>query len=97
MPAVQELYESELKDQGIAVIGIAQFRTTEKDTMGFVDENNLSFPNIYDEQAQIAARYGVDGVPAYVFIDTDGYIASTSAGAQGVEILRSTLTDLNGS
>ena len=97
MPAVQELYETELKEQSIGVIGIAQFRTSEEDTVNFIEQNGLTFPNLYDERAEIAARYGVDGVPAYVFIDTDGNVATTSAGAQGVDVLRSKLRDLGGS
>ena len=94
MPAVEEFYRDELKEAGTKVIGITQFRTTEEEALKFVEENELSFPTIYDGRAEVAARYGVDGVPTYVFIDRDGNVAAASSGARGIPALREILNNI---
>lgn len=94
MPAVADLYRDKLDAAGIDVVGISQFRTTEAETIAFVERNNMTFPNIYDAEALLARVYGVDGVPAYVFLDKEGRIAHVSAGARGVALIESVLDDL---
>lgn len=94
MPAVAELYRAKLEAAGINVVGISQFRTTEAETIAFVERNELTFPNLYDADALLAQVYGVDGVPAYVFLDKAGRIARISTGARGVALIESVLDDL---
>lgn len=94
MPAVAKIYRESLSASGVTVIGISQFKTTEANSIAFIERGNLSFPNVYDKDAQIAQAYRVHGVPAYVFIDRDGHIASTSAGARGVGLIEDRLLDL---
>lgn len=88
------LYRDKLDAAGIDVIGISQFNTTEADTIEFVELNRLTFPNVYDDRAQLAAAYGIQGVPSYVFIDKEGRIAHVSSGARGVELIDSWLEQL---
>ena len=95
MPVVAERYREKFKTAGINVIGVSQFRTTEADTIAFVERNRLTFPNIYDGQAQLASAYGIQGVPSYVFLDKAGRIAHRSAGARGVELIETWLDDLS--
>ncbi len=76
------------------VLGVSQFNTTESETVAFVDRVGLSFPNIYDASAQLAAAYGVNGVPTYVFLDKQGRVAHTSVGARGVFLIQSLLGSL---
>ncbi len=94
MPVVAERYREKFEAAGINVIGVSQFRTTEADTIAFVERNQLTFPNIYDEQAQLASAYGIQGVPSYVFLDKAGRIAYRSAGARGVDLIEARLNDL---
>ena len=35
----------------------------------------------------LASAYGIGGVPSYVFLDKEGRVARTSAGARGVELI----------
>jgi cytochrome c-type biogenesis protein len=94
LPAVASLYREKLDAAGIDVVGVSQFNTTEAATIEFVDRNQLTFPNVYDEHAQLADAYDIRGVPSYVFIDKQGRIARISAGARGVDLIESLLNDL---
>ena len=94
MPVVASLYRDKLEAAGIDVIGVSQFNTTEADTVEFVEQNRLTFPNVYDERAELAQAYGIQGVPSYVFIDKEGRIAHVSSGARGVELIDSWLDQL---
>ena len=94
MPVVATLYAEELEAAGINVVGVSQFNTTEAETVAFVEHYGLSFPNIYDEQANLANLYQVQAVPTYVFLDKEGRIAHTSAGARGVALIQSALNGL---
>lgn len=94
MPAVAALYREELEAAGIDVVGISQFNTTEAATIDFVERNELTFPNLYDDAALLAGVYQVPGVPTYVFLDKAGRIAHTSSGARGVALIESVLTQL---
>ena len=87
MPTVATLYREPLSASGVTVIGISQFKTNEANSIAFIKQGNLSFLNVYDEDAQIAQAYTVRGVPTYVFIDRDGHIAATSSSARGVGLI----------
>ena len=95
MPAVASLYREKLDAAGIDVVGVSQFNTSEAATVEFVERNQLTFPNVYDEQAQLAGAYGIRGVPSYVFIDKRGRIAHVSSGARGVDLIESWLDQLS--
>ena len=93
-PALEKLYRDDLLDAGIDIIGVSQFNTTKADTTSFVEENRLTFPNIYDPNSAIATAYGIRGVPSYVFLDKHGRIAHRSSGARGVQLIESVLNEL---
>jgi peroxiredoxin len=95
LPAVASLYREKLDAAGIDVVGVSQFNTSEAATVEFVERNQLTFPNVYDEQAQLAGAYGIRGVPSYVFIDKQGRIAHVSSGARGVDLIESWLDQLS--
>ncbi len=94
MPAVASLYRDKLDAAGVDVIGVSQFNTTEAATIEFVERNQLTFPNVFDDGAHLAGAYGIRGVPSYVFIDKQGRIAHVSTGARGVDLIESWLDQL---
>ena len=75
-------------------MGVTQFNTTKGDAEQFVSEHGLTFNNIFDEEAGIARRYDVQGVPHYVYIDRQGRIARETGGARGVQVINSILEQL---
>ena len=77
------------------MVGVSQFKTNEADTITFVEKNQLTFRNIYDQHALIAETYAIHGVPSYVFIDKQGRIAKSSTGAHGVDLIESWLAKLS--
>ena len=94
MPVIQQTYAARLQNEGVAVIGVTQFRTTAEQARGFAAEHNLTFPSIFDAEAAIAQQYQVDGVPSYVLLDRQGRIAFRSSGARGVPLLENWLDQL---
>ncbi len=46
----------------------------------YMDDNNLSFPVIIDEDGVLARRYGITGVPTSLFINPQGIIEYTEIG-----------------
>lgn len=77
MPAIQTFYEEFGSDA--TIVGIA-FKASEAEVQTLVDQQGLTFPNIYDPSGAIPAAYSA-GVPHYVFLDKAGRIADYFPGA----------------
>ncbi|MYC33604.1 MAG: TlpA family protein disulfide reductase [Chloroflexi bacterium] len=94
MPAVADLHREKLRAAGVHVIGVSQYSTTMADTVAFAERNRLTFPNLYDANAELAAAYDVQALPGYVFLDRQGRISQRSSGARGVGFIESRLNEL---
>lgn len=94
MPVFNDWYEQEYRSAGVDVLGVSQFSTSREETLDFVQAKGLSFANVYDETAQLATAFQVEGVPSYVFLDSDGRLAGKSHGANGMQPLEDILTPL---
>ena len=77
LPQLQTAYQTELRQQGRQVVGIA-VQTTDEKADEFRQQNGLTFPNIHDQDGAIGQRYGIRGVPTYVFLHGNGQIAYRS-------------------
>jgi peroxiredoxin len=53
----------------------------------FVDEFGITFPVLFDATGDVAARYGVRGLPATFFIDRDGVVRRSTYGPVFGELL----------
>jgi thiol-disulfide isomerase/thioredoxin len=74
----QDSIEAISKDH--KVITIAMNSGNDLEVQAFLEENQLSFPVIVDENGGIAERFGVSGVPTSFIIDNSGQIAFTEVG-----------------
>ena len=62
------------------VISIAMNSGTDLEVKHYLEENNLSFPTVIDEEGKLAEIFGVRGVPVSFIISPDGIIAFTESG-----------------
>jgi len=82
MPAIQAAYEK-YKDRGLVVLGI-DFTAQDNlpDVVAFVNQSNLTFPVLLDEDGSISSNsYGMRGLPDSFFIDSAGVVRRIVTGA----------------
>ncbi|MDG5789056.1 TlpA disulfide reductase family protein [Evansella sp. AB-P1] len=80
MKSLEEAYVHYGND--IRFIGI---NVTKQDSISnataFIEENNIHFPIVLDEEGIVSANYYVPPIPATFLIDSDGYILNRKVGA----------------
>lgn len=77
MPHVKELYEK-LQPQGFAVVGVSLDKDQEA-LAAYLAENQIPWENLAgDETQDLAAKYGVRGIPTMMAIGKDGKILGVS-------------------
>jgi peroxiredoxin len=69
--SLQALHEK-YKDQGLAIIAISIDRAGIEVVKQYVTEHQLTFVNLHDQTQQLAAQYGVRGIPATFVITSAG-------------------------
>ncbi len=74
----QSSIEAISKDNDIITIAMNSGEAME--IQNFMEENNLSYPVIIDEDGILAKQYGVRGVPASFIVNPEGIIAFTEIG-----------------
>lgn len=97
MPDLQETF-TEREDE-LTVLGV---NLTERDgdldeVAGFIDEFDLTFPIVLDEDGAVADLYQVRGQPASVFIDADGTVATVFYGVINEQFIEDQIRELVGS
>jgi peroxiredoxin len=70
---LQALYE-QYKDRGFVVLSVAIDRTGIEAVEAFVEKQQLTFPNLHDQESEVASMYAVRGVPTTYFLDVAGKI-----------------------
>ena len=90
MPALQRLYAE--RDGGVAVVAV-NFRETPDAAAAFVRELGLTFPVALDRQGEVAARYGVRGLPSSFFVDGGGVVRAVHFGPLDEQSLRQRLAE----
>ena len=86
MPVVESLY-SEFLDSGVDVLGIAVLSEFDE-ALNFYNEHEFVIPTGWDEENEIAKKYGVEGVPSFRLIDKAGNLDLQFSGARGESVLR---------
>lgn len=71
-PMLQNLYE-EYQAQGVVFVGIA-VKDIERDSLAYIDEFNITYPNVMDVGANIEKAYRTEGVPETFIVDKNGEI-----------------------
>ena len=77
-PKLEEAYQKYKNDNfEIIAVNVAQ---SGKHVKSFVDEFNLTFPMLLDEQSEIAKQYGIRGLPTNFFVDENMYVTKIIIG-----------------
>ena len=79
MPDFQEAFEARAADDDFVILAV-DLDEAAGEVQGFVDEFELTFPIAIDTGKEVASQYGVLGLPATFFIDTDGVVRSFNLG-----------------
>lgn len=87
MPEIVDAHERHA-DDGLVVLAIDATNTdTLSDVTEFVDEFQLPFAILLDEDGDVNSSYGVLGLPTSIFIDSDGVIQAVNAGPMNAELI----------
>lgn len=78
---------------GVAFLGV-DHQDSREDAVALLDKFGITYPAGYDPRGDIAARYGIRGLPATVFIGTDGRIVSLVQGEVSAKELQERLDHL---
>src|SRR5690606_35653532 len=81
MPEFKEIYEERLDADDFVILAVNLASSdARRDAMRFAENMELTFPIVFDTSGDVAARYGVRGLPASFFIDAEGVLRSRSYG-----------------
>lgn len=88
MPDMQRLYE-ENHDDDFIVLAVNMTNTEKKrsDVARFVEQYQLSFPILMDENGKVAQQYEILSYPTSFFIDSDGVIRGKIVGEMSKEMM----------
>ena len=93
-PDLARVY-SEYAGKDVEFVGIAIWDDPGK-VSGYVEEFNLTYPNVIDEKGQIAINYGVAGIPEKFFIDSSGNVVRKFVGPMDPDALKAALDSMLG-
>jgi peroxiredoxin len=79
MPDLQEAFDERAADDDFVVLAV-DLGEQSGEVQGFIDEFELTFPIALDSDESVAGNYGVLGLPASYFIDTQGIVRSVNLG-----------------
>jgi len=87
MPSIEKMYQ-EYKEQGLVVLAVnATYEDEPLAIVPFVEEHNLTFPILLDEQGSVSSLYQVRALPSSFFIDREGMIKEVVIGGPMSEAL----------
>lgn len=81
------------RDQGVVFLGIA-YVDAEPNSLAYLQEFNVTYPNAPDLGTDIAQNYEITGVPETFFIGRDGQIAHVQIGPVSERVLDTVIGQL---
>lgn len=83
MPDMEKFYVE--KDVEILAVNLTPTESNRSDVTEFIEEFDLSFQVLLDEELSVSARYGIQPVPTSYMIDSNGIIQYVALGAVNYE------------
>lgn len=90
LPALRAAAEA---NTGVVFLGV-DHQDSREDAIELLDRFGITYPAGFDPRGEIAARYGIRGLPATVFVATDGRIVSMVQGELSTKELQERLNQL---
>lgn len=88
MPAFQNIY-SDYSDQDFVILAVnSTISDTVKDAMEFVNEQELTFPVLFDFTGEVNDAYQASTIPRSIIVDKSGVIRHILIGSQSETALR---------
>lgn len=79
----------------VVIIGVAS-KDVAADSVRFMDEFGVTYPNVFDGSGEIRARLGLRGFPTTYVFGADGRLRTTIVGGLTEQRLAAVLEDLRG-
>ncbi|WP_284640310.1 thiol-disulfide oxidoreductase ResA [Paenibacillus silviterrae] len=92
MPALDRQY-AKWKDKNVVVLGL-NIGERPVSVRTFVEQYNVKFPILLDDNEEIRKRFGVRDYPTTFFINPDGRIARIQVGEMTESFIEQTITSL---
>jgi len=89
IPVLKEYY-SELKDDGLNVLGI-DIKESVKKVKSLVDKKEINYPVALDSKADVARIYKIVGIPLNIVLDKSGVIVYKESAPPDIEFLKKLL------
>lgn len=87
-PVLERFYRTQ--SDKAALVGI-DYSDGLSGAKGFIDEFNLTYPNLRDSSGTYGTRYGLAGLPTTFILDSRGHIQKTLQGPQTTDSLQRAL------
>jgi peroxiredoxin len=94
IPDLKALH-SDLKPQGLTVIGVALDRKGREVVAPFVDEHTINYPIVVDTEGAAEAEFGpIPGLPTTILVSPNGKIAKRVVGIFPTDEMKPTLREM---
>src|SRR3990167_4043076 len=82
MPSMERLYQKLKSKKNFEMLAVSIDKGGAEVVKRFVKENKLTFTVLLDRDSEVAAAYGVMGIPATYLIDPNGDVINKASGAR---------------
>ncbi|PAV28690.1 alkyl hydroperoxide reductase [Virgibacillus profundi] len=85
MPDMEKFHQA--KDVVILAVNLTETEPNTQQVQNFVNEFNLTFPILLDEEIEVATSYGIRPIPTSFMIDSNGIIQYKALGALNYDLM----------
>lgn len=82
MPSMERLYQKFKSKKNFAMLAVSIDKGGAEVVEKFKAENKFTFTVLLDRDSEVAAAYGVMGIPSTYLIDTQGFVINRAVGAR---------------
>lgn len=103
MPDIQAIYEEYGKNkEDVIILGVANPASeeypnnsdvTKKEVIQFLEDNNYTFPVVFDETGELLSSYYISAFPTTFMIDKDGMIYGYAPGALSKDMMNNVIEE----